>query len=49
MKKLTTLRAMGLVSTKTVLTELGYDFDEEQELLKDEDTFINLNSPITGW
>jgi len=49
MKKLTSLRAMGLVSTKTVLTELGYDFDEEQELLKDEDTFINLNAPITGW
>ena len=49
MKKLTTLRAMGLVSTKTVLTELGYDFDEEQELLKDEDMFINPNSPITGW
>jgi hypothetical protein len=48
MKKLTSLRAMGLISSKTLLTELGYDFDEEQELLREEDMFIPPDTQITS-
>lgn len=48
MKKLTSLRAMGLISSKTLLTELGYDFEEEQELLRDEDMFISPDTQITS-
>lgn len=47
MKKVTTLRGLGAISLQTALSELNYDYEEEQRLIRKENSNIPLDSDIT--